>query len=258
MDDVHIADRTDWRDYWREASEDDYVGELTTEIVGVGEDSREPVGTLALACAGAEAAENLSRALSHEWAVYTPEQAATVASAVYAQIEASAANLRALADVLGPVAARGDLEAPEPAVALLRKAADELGAHVQRTAGPVTDALSALPSDLSLPDSVHETVAAVAVLTGGELVVPHEPDDFDPEDDTFGCGCSVHLKHAGEAYDFHRGDAEWSLTKESDGVARPNGSMAWTDWVSFAASEPCAHPKQLAAEIKEALARDSA
>ncbi|MFD5888705.1 hypothetical protein ACFWHQ_22320 [Streptomyces sp. NPDC060334] len=62
--------------------------------------ANDPVETIALSIAGAEAAEALTESLASEWALYTPEQITATASAVFSQLEGVLANLQALKDTL--------------------------------------------------------------------------------------------------------------------------------------------------------------
>ncbi|MGW2542978.1 hypothetical protein ACWC5I_19420 [Kitasatospora sp. NPDC001574] len=50
---------------------------------------KDPEDVIALSVVGAHSAEHLAAALEGEWALYTPQQAAVVASVVFAQIDAA-------------------------------------------------------------------------------------------------------------------------------------------------------------------------
>ncbi|MGA5082445.1 hypothetical protein ACPC37_33390 [Streptomyces griseoincarnatus] len=74
--------------------------------------TQDPGQTIALAVAGAEAAEGLTAALEDPWALYTPQQVAVTASALFTQITAAGTALEKLDRLLDVMAERGDI--PEP------------------------------------------------------------------------------------------------------------------------------------------------
>jgi len=254
-----------WRATWREAADaeytQDFAGELRSAVdFGLGE----PNDTLGVACVGVEATEALIDALSDDWALYTPQQAAVVASAAFAQVESAAVAMRHLRIVIRAMAERGDVDLPAPAdhgpanitsaLSLLEKAAFELSATVGQYAQEVTTALRTAPAKAPLPADVHQTIAAVAELLGGDarLNQRHEPG-YVGDGDGFGCGCDIDFTHAGEEWNFHRGDSCWSLTRERDGRPTADGGTVFSKWLELEASEETAHPAHLVALIRQEL-----
>ncbi|MFE4256272.1 hypothetical protein ACFRU3_44005 [Streptomyces sp. NPDC056910] len=90
-----MADSHDWVELWRRVAEADAQGSrrLVGDVCGgldLVTDSGgpdDPDEIIALAIAGAKSAEATAAGLGLERALYTPQQAAVVASALYAQIE---------------------------------------------------------------------------------------------------------------------------------------------------------------------------
>lgn len=262
-----------WRDHWRETEADDYTHDLTHNITAAAKDATEPRDVLAIAAASATAAESLAVALGADWALYTPQQAAQVASAILSQVESSAASLLELDAALQDVANRSDVEMPEisgmvarseenlaDALDRMRTAADELQEVVRDHAETLVNALAAVPCTLVLPGSIHETIHAVAGLLKGDVTVrvPHKPDDFDADSVGFGCGCSIDIVQSGEIYNFYRGDHEWVIVRESDEETLPDGSTVWSRSTKLEAHEHNAHPAQLAEEIRHLLEAEEA
>ncbi|WP_424863424.1 hypothetical protein [Streptomyces sp. MMS24-I29] len=89
-----------WRTLWEEYEEPEdrsVVGDACNGIRLITEDpAPEPADTIALAIAGAEAAEGIRDALESDWALHTPQQAAVVASALFAQMSAAAEAFESL------------------------------------------------------------------------------------------------------------------------------------------------------------------
>ncbi|MCM1943270.1 hypothetical protein NC239_34225 [Streptomyces sp. G3] len=75
--------------------------------------TQDPGQTIALAVAGAEAAEGLAAALEGPWALYTPQQVAVTASALFTQITAAGTALEKLDRLLDVMAERGDITEPD-------------------------------------------------------------------------------------------------------------------------------------------------
>ncbi|MFC5723444.1 hypothetical protein ACFP1Z_25090 [Streptomyces gamaensis] len=261
----------DWRaPYVTTAGEDN---EFVTDIRSVVEGGylTDPTLTIEMACAAAEASEAVTRALDHPWALYTPQQAATVASALFAQLSATADSLRGMQRVLGAMADRGDAGRTDdsttagaaPAGALadavghLGEAARQLEAVVTGHAHSSVHALQATPSNVTLPQDVHEAFVALAGLLGEDatLNVHHEPGAYDPDDeDGFGCGCDIDILHEGEKYNFHRGDCCWTMIRLSDGRPTKHGTVSYDIWAELPVRLATAHPHQLAQAIRDSLA----
>ncbi|MFI1734515.1 hypothetical protein ACH40E_35955 [Streptomyces acidicola] len=222
----------------------------------------DPGETIALAIAGAEAAEGLAAALDGEWALYTPQQAAVTASALFAQISAAGAALRKLDTHLDVLAQRGDIVPPDYNGAgeakRLCTAQSTLGASGQEAAGAVDaracDAavrtLDSTPYFGTLPANAHETIIAVAGLLGdsaqllSDCGVQGEADLAGLDQD--GCGCRIQLTSGnGAVWDFHRADSTWYLMPEY-GDLRRNG-------VELSMTEARAHPEHLAMLVGQAL-----
>ncbi|MFF7183450.1 hypothetical protein [Streptomyces sp. NPDC008121] len=63
-----------------------YANDLTHAAEQVADDANEPSDTLALAATAAVTSAALGKTLGHEWAPYTPQDAAVVASAITATL----------------------------------------------------------------------------------------------------------------------------------------------------------------------------
>lgn len=247
----------EWQELWR-GSEDEYARDLTGDLRSAMADDglREPRGTRSLAVASAWTASSARSVLDGEWALYTPQQAAVVASAVFSQVRDAAGSLRALAKVLESIQVRGDMPRDTSETGLLAVAADGLDAVVDQHAGQVTKSLDALPCPVEPPADIHRTLAGVAPLLGplATLNDNSAADDHDPQDASgYGCGCDIDIPVDGDRWNFHRGDSAWSLIRESDGVKRADGSVIFMSSADLAASDPLADPRHLAALIREAV-----
>lgn len=223
----------------------------------------EPEEVVALAIAGAEAAEGLEAALDIEWALYTPKQAAVVASALFTQIEAAAAAMDKLSEYLDVMAERGDITEPGPDfeavgdAALVGEAQRRLATSAYEADCAVTadrvaavDILAATPYFGTMPTSPHETLVAVAGLAGGEgklLTHEHLRDDSElaqAEENGFGCGCWVEIAdRSGAVWRFYRVDSPWCLVP-ADGQG---------ERVELPLYEADAHPRHLWALISQEL-----
>lgn len=260
---------TDWRQLYKGLADDqnDFASEVRSSRGYISD----PVDTVQLAAASVETSEALVQALGHPWALYTPQEAAHVASALFGQLEATAAALSNMRQVFQAMAERGDVHLPaasgantpagenlSDALDRLAEVAEEVSSAVRYNAGPSVAAIEAAPSSAALPDGCHEVLEAVAALLGDEakLIVRHEPGEHDlsREAEGFGCGCSVEITHAGQAYDLHRGDSEWSLVRESDGKSTFDGGTTWTHWISLKTTLETAHPSHLVDLVRESLA----
>ncbi|MFF8868034.1 hypothetical protein ACF08B_39035 [Streptomyces sp. NPDC015139] len=200
-----------------------YMGDVAGEIGQVGNDATEPVDTLALACAMAEAGEGLEKALGHVWALYTPQEAAVVASALHASMAAAVTNLRALSAAVKEVAARGDFAQPGPTGAFisvddetpgdaldrLETVADEVEGHLGVLL-PAISVLDAAPGLYRPASDVHGTMVAVAKALGpcARLHTPDIGHNQGASEDP--CGCHIRIHVDGELYYFDLADMGWT------------------------------------------------
>ncbi|MBT2540542.1 hypothetical protein J7E99_07455 [Streptomyces sp. ISL-44] len=270
---AHLDDATPWNDLYKQAAEEqnDLVSEVRTAVeYGM----HDPEDSVEMACTAAETAETTVQALSSPWSLYTPQDAATVASALFVQLQSSADALQELGRAVGRIVERGEAELVAPAGAgqpanlgdalqSLRSVSDTLHDLVARHASTTVRALHAAPRSAPVPADAHETVVAVAALLTNQhdgavtLTSVHEDGEYDPEDDSgFVCGCYVTILADGEEYNFGRGDSEWSLHKESDGHELPDGSMVFDRWKTLGTSLKTAHPQQLADDVLRVIKAD--
>ncbi|WP_148592742.1 hypothetical protein [Streptomyces sp. WAC01526] len=262
----------EWLDLWRRAAEADLEGDrrLVADVCGgihlVTDDGPDdPEEVIALAIAGAEAAEATAAGLDHEWALYTPQQAAVVASALFAQIEAAGAALEKLGEYLHVMDARQDVVMPEfdgHDDLNLSNAEMFVGATGEEAQGVTTNAADAVrilaqtPYLGVLPTDAHETITAVAGLLGDEAKLN---TDHHIQDETelaqnyssgFGCGCRITLHDSvGSPWEFERGDSSWNLLRLAD-VDEAGIVHTWTE---LDATDACAHPGHVTALIRQAL-----
>ncbi|MEU6611570.1 hypothetical protein ABZ922_42290 [Streptomyces shenzhenensis] len=248
----------------------DYVSEVRSAVeYGL----HDPEDSVEMACAAAETAGTSVQALSSPWSLYTPQDAAAVASALFIQLRHGADALTELTRSVGRIVERGEAELPAPAgpgqsanladaLAALRTVSDTVHGLVDRHASTTVRALHTAPGTASLPGDVHETVVAVAALLaeqGGQAVTLNQrhPDGaYEDADDGFGCGCDITIASDGEKYDFHRGDSEWSLSRESDGRKLSDGSIVFSTWETLSTTLKNAHPQQLVDDILRVIAAD--
>jgi hypothetical protein len=228
----------------------------------------DPGQTVALAIVGAEAAEGLAAALEDEWALYTPQQAAVTASALFAQIAAAGAALEKLSDCLDVMAGRGEITVPDYDAAgeaeRLCTAQSVLGAAGQEAFGTIdaadcdeaVDILATTPYTGTLPVSTHETFVQLAGMLGDSAkLVPcyQSPTEMvsaarDYED---GCGCRIELTDRdGIVWDFHRSDGTWYFMPLAD--VTPSGRPLTGRALSM--TETCPHPQHLALLVRQMLA----
>ncbi|WP_318212274.1 hypothetical protein [Streptomyces sp. SJL17-1] len=234
----------------------------------------DPRDSVEMVCAGAETAEAVVTALSSPWSLYTPQDAATVASALFVQLRHTADALQELGRAVGRVAERGEAVVPaaagagQPAnlgdaLATLRAVSGQIHGLVARHASTTVRALHAAPGTAPVPADAHEAVAAVAALLAEQhdravtLNTRHADGEYEPESDGgFGCGCDVTILAAGEEYNFHRGDSEWSLTRESDGRELSDGSTVYGTHETLSTTLKTAHPRQLVDDVLRIISDD--
>lgn len=252
--------------------EADAQNDFLTEVrSSVGYGLTDPEDTVHMACAAAETAQATVTALSHEWALYTPQDAATAASALFVQLQANADALAALRRAIGRMAQRGEVVIPQPAgpgqmenlsdaLDRILELANDVYRLVDRNASTVVRSLHAATGTAALPENAHETLVAVAALLSdqhdGQVTVNqrHAEDEYDPSaDGGFGCSCDVTIISHGEEYSFNRGDSEWSLIRLSDGVKGADGYTHFSNWDSLSTSLETAHPQQLVQDILRGL-----
>ncbi|MGW7582751.1 hypothetical protein ACWGKU_28860 [Kitasatospora sp. NPDC054768] len=247
---------TPWPDFWQgyEARTPRTIaGDLASEVRSYADgQAQEPDDAISLAITSAEATRAVVDALDHEWALYTPEQAAVLSSALFAQVDAAGIALQRLRSVLAQVEGRGDCGPADRAHALIKTAADDLLSVAPAHADAVVGELAALPATVVLPSGPHDTLVAVAELLGGALKLRHEPGEQGDSSD--GCGCTVELDRDGRPHwVFGRGDSRWYLLAIDEGEPQPDGTVLHTDVVDLDLTDPCPHPAHLAAEVRALL-----
>ncbi|WP_159054750.1 hypothetical protein [Streptomyces dysideae] len=227
----------------------------------------DPGQILALAIVGAEAAEGLAAALEDEWALYTPQQAAVTASALFAQIAAAGAALEKLSDCLDVMAGRGEITASDYDGAgeaeRLCTAQTVLGAAGQEAFGAIdahdcdeaVDILATTPYTGPLPVSTHETFVQLAGLLGesAKLIPGCRPpaEAVSPARDyEDGCGCRIELTDRDSiVWDFHRSDGTWYFMPLADATlsGRPLAGK------ELSMTQACPHPQHLALLVQQTL-----
>lgn len=268
-----LDDSTPWHNLYEQVADqqNDLVSEVRTAVeYGMSD----PQDSVEIACAAAETAEACVQALSSPWSLYSPQDAATVASALFVQLQQNAHALQELGRAVGRIVERGETELPAPAgagqpanladaLAVLRAVSDQIHGLVARHASTTVRALHAAQGSAPVPADAHQTVVGVAALLAEQHVgavtlnTRHEDGGFDPEsDDGFGCGCDVTILSNGEEYNFHRGDSEWSVSRASDGQELPDGSTVFQTWETLSTSLKTAHPQQLADDVLRVMAAD--
>ncbi|MGW6570058.1 hypothetical protein [Streptomyces sp. NPDC054975] len=246
-----------------------YVNDLASAAEQVADDAHEPTDTMALAVTAAIASAGLGKSLGHEWAIYTPQDAAVVASAINATLQDSAANLRLLEQAVRSIAARGEVSIPTPTESGEDNLADALD-HLTRAANeiqagldllpPAIHALNAAPCSYRSPEDVHATVVAVAALLGdqAEIITKLEDCRADQGDQDDPCGCVLEISAPGERYFFDYSDSGWSLLRHSAAVTNADGNMVWNGTNTLDVKEATVHPHQLVEEIKRTMDVDAA
>lgn len=117
----------------------------------------DPRDSVEMACAAAETAEAVATALSSPWALYTPQDAATIASALFVQLQHTADAVGELGCALGRIAERGETQVPAPAgpgqpanlgdaLAMLRSVSEQIHGLAARHASTTVRALYAAPA----------------------------------------------------------------------------------------------------------------
>ncbi|MFF9499598.1 hypothetical protein [Streptomyces sp. NPDC014656] len=269
-----LDDDTPWTALYERTDDGhgDYVSEVRSAVEYGLHDPRDSVE---MACAAAETAGASVHSLSSAWSLYTPQDAATVASALFVQLRHNADALQELVHSVGRIVERGEAELPAPAgpgqpanladaLATLRTVADTVHKLVDRHASTTVRALHAAPGTAPLPTDVHETVVAVAALLAERhdqevmLNQHHSDGAYEDADEDFGCGCTITITDGGEEYTFHRGESEWSLTRQSEGEEQPDGSIAFRTWQTLSTTLKTAHPQQLADDTLRVIAADRA
>ncbi|MFD9047953.1 hypothetical protein [Streptomyces zaomyceticus] len=233
----------------------------------------DPRDSVEMACTAAETTEAVVTALSNPWSLYTPQDAATVASALFVQLQHSADALQELGRAVGRIAERGEAVVPAPAgsgrlgnlgdaLEALRSVSEQIHGLVDQQASTTVRALHGAPSAAPVPADVHQTVVAVAGLLAEQrdqavkLSRSHEDGAYEDPDDGFGCGCHVQILGSEEEYTFYRGDSEWALTRESDGQRLSDGSTIYHTRETLSTTLRTAHPQQLAEDILRIIAAD--
>jgi hypothetical protein len=250
----------------REREPNDLVMEVRTAVdYGLAD----PVDAIEMACAATETTAATVTALSHPFALYTPHDAATIASALFLQLQHSAAALTALRRGIEAMAQRGDTDVPDPAgpdqpsnlgnaLQQLHHTADDIDQLISRHAPTTIAALAGAGNRAPIPRNAHETLVAVSRLLAeqlddtAKLLENHDLDDYDPaDDDDFGCACAIRISSGSETFLFDRGDHVWCLLRESDGQRLPDGSVTFLTSDTEMRSTPlaAAHPQQLAQDI---------
>ncbi len=267
-----LDDDTSWTALYEQAGDEhsDYVSEVRSAVeYGL----NDPEDTVEMTCAAAETAGAAGQALSSTWSLYPPQDAATVASALLVQLRHNADALTELVGAVGRIVERGEAELPVPAgtgepanladaLATLRTVATTVNGLVDRHASTTVRALHAAPSTAVLPADVHETVGAVAALLAKQhdqevtLNRRHLDGAYEDDGSGFGCGCDVTIAADGEEFNFHRGDSEWALTRESDGKERSGGVTTFSNWETLSTTLKTAHPQQLTDDILRIIATD--
>nr|WP_143657618.1 hypothetical protein [Streptomyces sp. alain-838] len=224
-------------------------------------DAAQPHDAIALSIAGAEATEGVLVSLDSEWALYTPQQVAYAASALFAQITAAGLALEKLDAHLDVMAERGDIAMPDMEqaardeggeagrIGLAQMAMGSVGYAASTIVPPSAEEavrlLAAAQRLAPLPANAHETVTEVGHLLGDEakIFTAHHDGDAQPTDhDREHCGCRIELTTPdGTLWDFRRHDGQWCLTR-----------MADLHTVELAAGDACADPRHLAALLRQA------
>ncbi|MGE7438943.1 hypothetical protein [Kitasatospora sp. NPDC001175] len=246
-----------WPRFWQgyeERTPRTVLGDLVEEVrYYAGGQTRDPDDAISLAITGAEATRAAVDALDHEWALYAPEQAAVLAAALFAQVDAAGVALQRLRSVLAQIEGRRDCAPADRAHDLIKAAADDMLSVAPSHTADAVGELAALPSNLTLPSSSHDTIAAVADILGAKLNQRHGPSEQGDDENGCGCSCSIDLDRDGEPWVFARGDSRWYLLALNDGEPQPDGTVHYANSVDLDLSAPLAHPGHLAAELRALL-----
>lgn len=250
---------------WREMYEDlsskfGHLSDLGSDVFEV-ENVGEPRHTLSAAGSLAAAAEGLTKALEQDWALYTPQEAAAVAAALHATLQATEENLYALQRAVVRLGERGEIgividddETASDAVDRLGATADELSPHLSML-DPSIPGLAATPSTFQPPRTVHENMIAISEALGAAAQLVTYEDGHKPHETGNSCGCVIHLRHDGDLYFFDYSGLDWSLAAEKAGKPLPDGGKVWSgaDMISLDLLDPLGHPRQIADAAREAL-----
>lgn len=250
---------------WREMYEDlsskfGHLNDLGSEVYEL-ESVGEPLHTLSAAGSLAAAAEGLTKALEQDWALYTIQEAAAVAAALHATMQAAGENLHALRRAVARIEDRGELgvvvgddETASEAVDRLDSTVAELHAPMEMLEPAITG-LATTPSTSRLPRTVHENMAAIANLLGeiGQLTTCE--DGHKPDATTEGCGCTIHVQHEGDLHYFDYSGFDWTLIREKGGTPLSAGGKVFTDadMVSLGSLDPLSHPRQIVDALRTTL-----
>jgi hypothetical protein len=223
----------------------------------------DPGQTIALAIVGAEAAEGLAAALDDEWALYTPQQAAVTASALFAQIAAAGAALEKLSDHLDVMAERGEATVPDydgtgeakrlcTAQSVLGGAGEAFGAIDARDCDEAVDILATTAYTGPLPGSTHETYTRLAALLDDAKLIPAcrppAEDVCAAQDYEDGCGCHIEpRRHRVGLPPLGR-----HLVRHAPGRRHTQGPPLTGRELSM--TQTCPHPQHLALLVQQTLA----
>ncbi|MFR9675838.1 hypothetical protein [Streptomyces sp. TR02-1] len=242
-----------WLTAWHALADEEYGADQLNELRSLIEFGvSEPEDTLNVAVAAAESGQALASALERPWSLYTPAQAAQVASAALAQLHSGAQALVQLGEVLQTVIGRGEASAPADGDCCPLRLAKDLAAEIEVStarSGPLlVRRLQEWPSRLSLPEGCHETLAAVCgLLPAARMETAHAEDAYEDDED-FGCGCSVVFDHEGEEWNLSRGDSGWSVHRVREERPLGDGSIVVTPtFVTVTDATP--HPGALVASV---------
>ncbi|MDN3271445.1 hypothetical protein [Streptomyces sp. MA15] len=257
-----------WRRY-EEPDDRGLIDDVCEEVRLLAERGPEDPGqTIALAVAGAEAAEGLAAALEDPWALYTPQQVAVTASALFTQITTAGTALEKLDRLLDVMAERGDITEPDydgvGEAERLCTAQSTLGAAGQEAAGAIDvracDGGGGHPHLHALhrgdayqhPRDSHQLADLLGDST--KLVPGCRPPAeavCAARDYTDGCGCHVELTDRdGIVWEFHRSDGTWYFMPLAD--VTPNGRPL--DGRKLSMTEALPHPQHLALLVQQTLA----
>lgn len=257
-----------WRRY-EEPDDRGLIDDVCEEVRLLAERGPEDPGqTIALAVAGAEAAEGLAAALEDPWALYTPQQVAVTASALFTQITTAGTALEKLDRLLDVMAERGDITEPDydgvGEAERLCTAQSTLGAAGQEAAGAIdvracdeaVALLTSTPCTAVMPTNTHETLTQLAGLLGDSTKLvpgcrPPAEAVCAARDYTDGCGCHVELTDRdGIVWELHRSDGTWYFMPLAD--VTPNGRPL--DGRKLSMTEALPHPQHLALLVQQTLA----
>ncbi|MFC8496094.1 hypothetical protein ACFUJU_35910 [Streptomyces sp. NPDC057235] len=263
---------TSWTALYEE--EADVHGDYVTEVRNAVEYGlNDPRDSAEMACVAAEVADASVKALLSEWSLYNPAgrcdrrlRAPGPASQQRRRPDRACArgrpDRRAREAELPAPAGPGQPANLADALATLQKVANTVNGLVDRHASTTVRALHAAPSTAVLPDNAHETVVAAATLLAKQcdqkvtLNRRHPDETYEDDGSGFGCGCDVTIAAGAEEFNFHRGDSEWVLTRESDGREEPGGVTAFSTWATLSSTLKTAHPQQLVDDILGVVAAD--